>query len=219
MHRTIIALDKPHVAGGRQMGRGAQRVGFAPQVRLEDGRKVLRVDGVIQSVGVDTSHIPDVWDAFLPDTPPASALILGLGGGTIAALMTRRWGALPIVGVEYDPAVAHLARTEFGLGTMPNVEIVVGDAFDYVRRCDRRFDVICVDLYVAGRMTHGVLAAPFLRDVARLLTPGGVAAFNLWRSAALPDQLRRLSRHLAILGQTAVDDNLIVRCAPVQVAR
>lgn len=201
------------------MGKGAQRRGIAPQVRLEDGRKVLRVGGVIQSVGVDAAYVSDVWDALLPDTPPSSALILGLGGGTIAALMTRRFGPLPIVGVEYDPAVAHLARTEFGLGALPNVEIVVGDAFDYVRRCERRFDIICVDLYVAGNMTHGVLAAPFLRDVARLLTPGGVAAFNLWRSAALPDQLRRLARHLAIAGQAVVDDNIIVRCAPAPLAR
>ncbi len=196
------------------MGRGAQRVGLAPQVRLEDGRKVLRVGGVIQSVGLDSSHVPDVWDALLPDSMPASALILGLGGGTIAALMTQRWGPLPIVGVEFDPAVAYLARTEFGLGALPNVEIVVGDAFDYVRQCDRCFDVVCVDLYVAGKMTHGVLAAPFLRDVVRLLMPSGMAAFNLWRSAALPDQLRRLARHLSIVGQTVVDDNIIVRCTP-----
>jgi len=183
----------------------------APLVRLEDGRKVLRVGGVIQSVAVDAAHVPDVWDAMLPEARPASALILGLGGGTIAALMTRRWGPLPIVGVEYDPAVAHLARHEFGLAALPNVEIVVDDAFAYVRRCDRCFDAICVDLYVAGKMTHGVLAAPFLRDVARLLAPGGVAAFNLWRSAALPDQIRRLARHLAIVGQVAVDDNIVVR--------
>jgi hypothetical protein len=75
-------------------------------VRLENGRNVLRVGGVIQSVGVDASHIPDVWDAMLPQERPASALILGLGGGTIATLMTRRWGPLPIIGVERDPAIA-----------------------------------------------------------------------------------------------------------------
>jgi spermidine synthase len=182
-------------------------------VRLENGRKVLRVGGVIQSVGVDVSHVPDVWDAMLPRARPQSALILGLGGGTIAALMTCRWGPLPIVGVERDPAVAWLARHEFGLDALPHVEIVVADAFEYARRCERRFDAVCVDLYVAGKLAHGVLGAAFLRDVARLLTPCGVAAFNLWRSSALAGAVRRIGRELLTLDTIDVDDNVILRCA------
>jgi spermidine synthase len=181
-------------------------------VRLEAGRKVLRVGGVIQSVGVDAAHVPDVWDAMLSATHPSSALILGLGGGTIATLLTRRWGPLPIVGVERDPAVAWLARTEFGLGALPNVEIVTQDAFAYARRCARRFDLICVDLYVAGKMAHGVLAASFLRDVARLLTPDGIATFNLWRGPGLADATRRIARELTLQDALAVDDNVVLRC-------
>ncbi len=184
----------------------------AASVRLEAGRKVLRVGGVIQSVGVDAAHVPDVWDAMLGVACPASALILGLGGGTIATLLTQRWGLLPIVGVERDPAVVWLARTEFGLDTLPNVEIVTEDAFAYARRCELRFDLICVDLYVAGKMTHGVLASAFLRDVARLLTADGVATINLWRGPALADATRRIARELAILDTIAVDDNIVLRC-------
>jgi spermidine synthase len=181
-------------------------------VRLEAGRRVLRVGGVIQSVGVDVAHVPDVWDAMLPAARPASALILGLGGGTIATLLTRRWGPLPIVGVERDPAIAWLARSEFGLGALPNVAIVTEDAFAYARRCDQRFDLICVDLYVAGKLAHGVLAASFLRDVARLLTAGGLATFNLWRGPALADATRRIARELTLQDALDVDDNVVLRC-------
>ncbi len=191
------------------------RVGAAvrPVVALEDGRKVLRVGGIIQSVSVDSSYSRDVWDAMLPSTPPANALILGLGGGTIATLLTQRHGSLPIVGVERDPAVAWLARHEFGLDLLPNVRIVVADAFAFLRDCRDPFDAICVDLFVAGKMAHGVLAAPFLRDVARVLSPEGVATVNLWRSPYLDDQLRRLSRELRICGITEVDDNIVVLCS------
>lgn len=66
-----------------------------PLVKIEAERKVLRVGGVIQSVAVDASYTSDVWDALLPATRPANALILGLGGGTVATLMTRRWGRCP----------------------------------------------------------------------------------------------------------------------------
>jgi spermidine synthase len=184
-----------------------------PAVAVEDGRKVLRVGGVIQSVAVDAGYESDVWDAMLPDAAPANALILGLGGGTIAALLTQRYGPLPIVGVERDPAVAWLARHAFGLDRLPNVRVVVVNAFTFVHECRDPYDTICVDLYVAGKMVHGVLAAPFLRDVARILSPEGLATFNLWRSPYLDDQLRRLSRILHICGITEVDENIIVRCS------
>ncbi len=186
--------------------------GARPIVAVEAGRKVLRVGGVIQSVAVDDGYQWDVWDAMLPDRPPASALILGLGGGTTAMLLTRRWGSLPITGVEVDPSVIWLARHEFGLDHMPHVRIEQADAFDYMRRSADRRDLICVDLYTAGKMAHGVLAAPFLRDIARGLTPEGTAVFNFWRSAYLQDQLRRLRRELAVERIVEVEDNILAHC-------
>ncbi len=181
---------------------------------MEDGRKVLRVGGVIQSVAVDECYTPDVWDAMLPRCQPASALILGLGGGAIAQLMARRWGPLPIVGVELDPAVVWLARREFGLDDLPHLSIVTADAFIWAARCEQTFDAICVDLYTAGKMAHGVLGAAFLRDLRRLLTPRGEVTFNLWRSAYLADQLRRIERVLSVIAVDEADDNLIVHAAP-----
>lgn len=186
-----------------------------PLVAVEAGRKVLRVGGVIQSVAVDDEYQRDVWDAMLPERRPASALILGLGGGTTAMLLTRRWGPLPITGVEVDPSVVWLARHEFGLSDMPHVQIEVVDAFAYMRRCADRRDLICVDLYTAGKMAHGVLAGSFLRDVARCLTPEGTAVFNFWRTPYLADQMRRLAREFAVERVVEVDENILVHCRPL----
>lgn len=158
-----------------------------PVARVEDGRKVLRVGGVIQSVEVDEWYTVDVWDALAPRRRPEKALILGLGGGSIAKLMTRRWGPLPITGVERDPEIVRLARREFGLDDLTHLTIVTADAFVWMRASVERFDAICVDLYVAGKLAHGTLGAAFLRDVRRLLTPAGEVTFNLWRSAYLDD--------------------------------
>jgi spermidine synthase len=179
---------------------------------IEDGRKILRVDGVIQSVHVDANYLSDVWDGMLPDEAPSGALILGLGGGTMAQLLTQRFGPLPIIGVERDPAVILLARHEFGLALAPHVRIEHENAFTFARRCAESFDFIAVDLYTAGKMAHGVLGAAFLRDVRRLLAPEGLVTFNLWRSPYLADQVRRLSRVFAVRSTVEVDDNIIVRC-------
>ncbi len=221
---------------------------------------VMRVGGVIQSVKVDERYTPDVWDAMLPRRRPVNALILGLGGGTIATLMTRRWGALPIVGVERDPQVVTLARREFGLNALPNLHIVTDDAFAFVRRsarflrssrarqaahrrrqddsgeCDagdkstpqsmihkastdvyilcEPCDVVCVDLYTAGKMAHGVLSGAFLSDVASLLAPDGEILLNLWQSSYLEDHLRRIRKALTIGELVLVDDNVIVHGKP-----
>jgi spermidine synthase len=183
-----------------------------PVIVIEDGRKILRVDGVIQSVHVDESYLSDFWDVMLPDEAPSNVLILGLGGGTMAQLLTNRFGLLPIVGVERDPAVIFLARHEFGLALAPHVRIEHEDAFIFARRCAESFDFIAVDLYTAGKMAHGVLGAAFLRDVKRLLTPEGLVTFNLWRSPYLVDQTRRLARVFTIHSTVEVDDNIIVRC-------
>lgn len=185
-----------------------------PVVSLEDGRTLLRVGGVIQSVLVDQQHQPDVWDAMLPASCPDRALILGLGGGTIATLLTQRFGPIPIVGVERDPRIAELARQTFGLAALPNVQIAVADAFAFLPQCQTHFDLVCVDLYVAGHMEHGILGGDFLRQINRILTPTGTAVFNIWRSAYLHDQLRRLQRVLNVLDITELGSgNVIVRCA------
>jgi spermidine synthase len=187
-------------------------MGGEAQVTREQGRSLLRVAGVIQSVAVDEHHEPDVWDAMIPERRPAAALILGMGGGTIAALLTQRFGPLPIVGVEHDPRIVHLARESFGMRALPNVQIVVEDALSFVRQCRATFDLICVDLYTGGKLAHGVLDTSFLRAVSQLLSRDGVITINLWASAYLPDQLRRIQRVLPVHDVVEVGGNVVVHC-------
>jgi spermidine synthase len=182
------------------------------RVTNEQGRSLLRVAGVIQSVTLGDGHEPDVWDAMLPARRPEAALILGMGGGTIAALLTRRFGPLPIVGVEHDPHIAHLARETFGMRDLPHVQIVVEDALSFVHQCRATFDLICVDLYTGGKLAHGVLDANFLRGTSQLLAGDGTIVINLWSSAYLPDHLRRIRRVLPIHDLVEVGGNVVVHC-------
>jgi len=194
-------------------GKGAL---LCPQVVERDGLKVLLVGGVIQSIGIDGTTLADrgwdIWDALVPDTRPRNALVLGVGGGTVIKLLYERFGAIPIIGVEKDPDILELARNEFGLARLPNVELIQGDAFAYLMTCRQRFDVIVVDLYVADRLAHGVLAHTFLRDVAQHLTPEGIAAFNFICTRGLDTQLHRLNRVFHIIGTCDIQRNTILHC-------
>jgi spermidine synthase len=182
-----------------------------PYIEDRDGRKALIVENVVQSIAVEADHPFDVWDAFLPrQRLPWRALILGAGGGTIATLLTERCGPIRIVAIERDPAVTQLAREEFGLKHLANVELIEADAFEWIATCDELFDLICVDMYVAGEMAHGTLATAFLRQVAQLLTPGGIAAFNLFKTKRLPEQLHRLQRVFNIAEEIHIGGNVVV---------
>ncbi len=177
-----------------------------------DGVLALTVDGVVQSVQPGTRRSDGgYWRAMLPDRRPASALILGLGGGTLAALLQARFGALRIVGVDHDPLMPELGRLRLGLDRV-EVEVVEADAFDFVERCAEQFDYIAVDLYTGARLESGVLRKPFLRRLAALLTPRGVVAFNLFTDRRLPRRLARLDRVLPISYCATLGENVVLHC-------
>jgi spermidine synthase len=179
----------------------------------DGGRLALAIDGEVQSVAVAAGATAGgYWPAMLPDRPPRDALLLGLGGGTIAHLLVGAFGPLPIVGVDDDPAVLTLGRAHFALD-LPSLEIVEADAFAYAATCERHFDLVCVDLYRDGRIPARVCAPAFLRHVGRLVRPGGTVTFNLARDRAAGDRLRQLGQRFHVVKRILVGFNLVVHCA------
>ena len=176
----------------------------------DDGRAVLLVDGVVQSISPeDGLAYGGYWAAMLPDEPPRQALILGLGGGTLARLLQARWGALRIVGVDVDDGLLEIAR---GAGWLPSLglEVVVGDAFVYVESCRERFDYIAVDLFRGERMPGRVLGKPFLRRLRALVEPHGRVVINLFRDRRQVDRINRIAAFFDIRDQVLVGGNVIV---------
>lgn len=194
-----------------------------PRVRAVEceGRLELRVGDVVQSVLVTGPELErGYWPAMLPEERPRSALLLGLGGGTVAQLLTLRFGPLPIVGVEADDEVLDLARERFRLGELANLRVVRQDAYAYVATAKERFDYIAVDLFEAGQVPRGVTATPFLRQVKQLLTPEGLVAFNLARDRRAAGRVHRLARVFRVERQVFVGFNLVVHCRqPVRTRR
>lgn len=200
-------------------------------MRREDGRLTLEVGGVVQSIAVppdETAAPPSgpavegspggYWPAMLPAECPSHALLLGLGGGTIAHLLARRCPGVHIVGIERDETVLALARAELGLDTVPGLTAVLADAFDWVpvavEHEPGHYDLICLDLFEAGRLALGTLATPFLRQLALLLTPTGILSINLMVSGRTTEQLHRLARVFHQLHATRVRGNIVVHLRP-----
>jgi spermidine synthase len=194
--------------------------------RHADGRQVLEVGGVVQSVLLDAVEPVGAaapggyWAAMLPAACPRRALLLGLGGGTVARLLAQRCLGAQIVGVERDETVVATARAEFDLDAIARLRVMVADAFVWVPLAVGQepgvYDYICLDLFEAGRMTPGALGTPFLRQVAALLAPEGRLAVNLMVTSRTPEHLRRLQRVYALERTERVRGNLVAHARPLR---
>jgi spermidine synthase len=190
--------------------RGSQRF----HIGEYDGHPALWVDGVIFSVAVRPGEDAfGYWAAMLPAAPPARALLLGVGAGTLVHLLTRQRPGVQIVGVDNDGELLEFAARHFDLA-LPNLELVIGDAFDYVARCERRFDYVAVDVF-AGHVFHpGVVRRPFLRNVGRVAAPGGEIAVNMFRDRRAESHLERIRRILPVTRVDRLPANVVVHCTP-----
>ena len=145
---------------------------------------------------------------MVPDQRPRRALLLGLGAGTVARLLCARFGPIPMVGVDDDPAIVALARTE--LADLGGLEIVQDDAFRYVAASTDRFDLACVDLYRGAQLQAAIVGRPFLRGLRALLAPRGLAAFNLFVDRRTQTRVHRISRVFRVLRTATVGKNVVV---------
>lgn len=178
----------------------------------DEGRRALIVDGAVQSVAPEDGHRGSgYWAAMIPNVRPRRALILGLGAGTVAHLLTRRFGPVPIVAVDDDRELVQIARTEFSL-ELDNLEIWIGDAFEYVRESQDHFDLILVDLYHGPQPARGMVSRPFLLGLRRILEPRGQIVFNLFGSYLTKERLLRLSTVFRRVDIVPAGANRIVFC-------
>ncbi len=184
------------------------------RLRIEDyeGHRALMGDGVILSVAVGETDPPfGYWAAMLPEGTPRNALLLGLGAGTLAQLLCRRFPGIRIVGVDIDPNIVEFARQYFNL-TLPNLEIVVADAFAYVAHCPDRFDYVAVDLFCGHAFQRGALARPFLRNLKAIAGPTGEIVVNLFRDRRSEVYVNRLARILRVHRVERLSSNVIAHC-------
>lgn len=130
------------------------------------GRNV-RPHGVALYLGYDFQFLSDVekfYHEFFVHVPlalsarvPETVLVLGGGDGLLVRELLRYPSVRRIVLVEIDSEVVDLFRSASGPGSLtrgafddPRVQVVVGDAFYYVRRSREVFDAIYMDFPAPG---------------------------------------------------------------------
>jgi len=181
----------------------------APRIGEDRGRVALLVDGVVQSVAVRSLDRPDgYWWEMLPDVRPQRALLLGLGGGTVAQLLRQRFGDVAMVGVESDALVLELAKST--LLSDVEMEFCHADAHEFLETAESGFDYVCVDLFQGERVDRRISGRPFLRQIERVVNRGGTVCFNMFLDKRTVSTVARIGRVLRVTREVRCGKNVVV---------
>ena len=105
--------------------------------------------------GVEQSGplVKKVWEDALKKTcfSPKNVLILGLGCGVAAKLISKKFPKAKIMGIEIDPVMINLGQKYFDLDKIPNLKIIEADAFKAVKLLKEKYDLVLVDLYMGDK--------------------------------------------------------------------
>jgi spermidine synthase len=142
----------------------------------------IQAGGLTQSGGI----VESIWKSTLRKIPDSrfhnrNVLILGLGGGTVAKLIRKKWPETKITGVDIDSHMIEFGKKYLGLDKT-NVKIKIFDALDFLTdHCSRstvHFDLIIVDLYNGDEYPKKFETDNCIHLVRNNLSRCGVAVFN-----------------------------------------
>ena len=77
-------------------------------------------------------------------------LVLGVAGGSVIRTLVDEINFKgQITGVDIDKAIIDIANTYFQLDAIPNLEIIIDDASEFVLKTNTKFDLIIIDIFVS----------------------------------------------------------------------
>jgi spermidine synthase len=111
---------------------------------------------------------------------PRSALLIGLGAGSLTKFLHRYRPAARITVVEIEPDVIHVARQQFKLPEEDErLRVVLDDGASFVAGSQARFDLIMVDGFDENARTGLLDTLPFYLNCKALLSSSGLLVTNL----------------------------------------
>lgn len=146
------------------------------------GKKILYSANATQSF--DTLHelFQKVFPKIgLPQNPPNKVLLLGLGGGSVVAILRDELLIdAPIDAVELDPVIIEIAHKHYNIDRFKNLTITQANAYEYVQNTHvAGYDLIVADLFADNLVPAQFFDEVFNNAVIRLLNKGGKLVFNI----------------------------------------
>lgn len=163
--------------------------GHVEVVELGKTRKVF-ADGTLQSANYDSPIVSKLFlgraiDIVKENVPELKKLlILGLGGGTMAQLVSRSVPGIEIVSVDIDPVMVDIAKQFFDLDSIPNHKLICNDACRVIIEPEtfglqeHMFDAVIVDIFNGDRYPELGRSGNFIAGLKRMVRSNGFILFN-----------------------------------------
>jgi spermidine synthase len=163
--------------------------GHIKVIQVGETRKI-KVDRIDQSLSPNSPSCTRlVWGKtvdVLKENEPGlkNIMILGLGGGTMAHLISRAYPGVKITSVEIDPVMIDIAKNYFDVDKIPEHRIINEDALRVVIEPDKfgleeyGFQAVIVDIFVGEKYPDLGKSGNFIAAVKRMVMSGGLIIFN-----------------------------------------
>ncbi len=107
-------------------------------------------------------------------------LMLGMGGGSMAHHLFHNHPNLQMTVVELRQAVIDCAYRFFQLPDEPEIEVVQGDAIEFVEDNQHPYDAVIIDIFDADGLPSGMSRLSFQEALWKSIGSPGLLVFNLW---------------------------------------
>ncbi len=149
-------------------------------VSYSQGRYQLSTQNAIYSFGDLYSNYYRAFEQIdLDKHNIQNVLILGFGLGSIPLMLENNFNKnYKYTGVEIDEYVIYLADKYVTHELKSPIDIILTDALTFVKICQQRFDLICVDIFLDDVIPDDFEQQDFLESVKSLLTENGIVLYN-----------------------------------------
>lgn len=170
--------------------------------------RILLLDGHVQL----SLHDEAAYHESLVHIPAMSVekcrrvLIVGGGDGGAAREALKLSENVKVDMVEIDDQVIEIAKEYMpqvsdGAFDDPRLNVVVGDATEFVQQAKRVYNLVVMDLTDFSEdvmdIDMEIFGEKFLADIKQLLQPGGVVVTQSDNAIYCPESASRVSRHLS----------------------
>ena len=108
-----------------------------------------------------------------------SILILGVAAGSVIKTLTHEINFTgEITGVEIDEEIIKIGNDFFNLNEIQNLEIIIEDAYKFVLKTKKKYDLIVVDIFEDNKMPNFLYEKYFIERLCFILNIKGFIVFN-----------------------------------------
>jgi spermidine synthase len=112
------------------------------------------------------------------------ALLVGLGGGSLAKHLLHHFSDCHLDAVEYRHSVVKIARSHFSLPLDRRLKIIMGDGAHHIQQRiethAQHYSLMFIDAFDHEGMASSLCNEDFFKNCKTMLKPDGLLLVNLW---------------------------------------